>query len=247
MKTSRMEQFKKYISILCLSLAIALLFTGCVGIGKYVSEKQHRVDANIVNDISSAGADESGEAGDKSGEAGDELNPDSSEILGKEPGAVGSWNVTLNSGSDAAENSAVNSGSAEDDAINDFSSCTISIDCSSILTHQDDFNKAKEDFLPADGLILAPIEVEFEDGNTVYDILRKVCKDNAILMESKSTAGTEYVEGIGQIYEFDCGELSGWMYRVNGAFPEYGCASVTVSDGDVIEWLYTCEMGEDLE
>ncbi len=240
MKTSRMEQFKKYISILCLSLAIALLFTGCVGIGKYVSEKQHRVDTNIVNDISSVGSDESGEAGD-------ELNPDSSEILGKEPGAVGSGNVALNSGSDAAENSAVNSGSGEDDAINDFSSCTISIDCSSILTHQDDFNKAKEDFLPADGLILAPIEVEFEDGNTVYDILRKVCKDNAILMESKSTAGTEYVEGIGQIYEFDCGELSGWMYRVNGAFPEYGCASVTVSDGDVIEWLYTCEMGEDLE
>ena len=49
-----------------------------------------------------------------------------------------------------------------------------------------------------------------------------------------------YVEGIGNLYEFDCGSESGWMYKVNGWFPNYGCSSYTLSDGDVIVWCYTC-------
>ncbi len=36
-----------------------------------------------------------------------------------------------------------------------------------------------------------------------------------------------YVEGIGNLYEFDCGKESGWMYKVNGRFPNYGCSSYT--------------------
>ena len=32
--------------------------------------------------------------------------------------------------------------------------------------------------------------------------------------------GGAYIEGIGNLYEFDCGSVSGWMYRVNGEFPK---------------------------
>jgi len=56
-----------------------------------------------------------------------------------------------------------------------------------------------------------------------------------------------YISGINHIYEFDYGELSGWMYRVNGGTPSVGCGSYILSDGDKIEWLYTCELGEDLK
>ena len=48
------------------------------------------------------------------------------------------------------------------------------------------------------------------------------------------------------MYEFDAGELSGWMYRVNGVFPNKGCSAYTLSDGDVVEWLYTCDLGKDI-
>ena len=57
---------------------------------------------------------------------------------------------------------------------------------------------------------------------------------------------TAYIEGIGNLYEFDAGALSGWMYRVNGWFPNYGCSSYQVQDGDVIEWVYTCDLGADV-
>jgi len=55
-----------------------------------------------------------------------------------------------------------------------------------------------------------------------------------------------YIAGINNLYEFDCGELSGWMYRVNGWFPNYGCSAYTLKQGDVIEWLYTCDLGNDI-
>ena len=55
-----------------------------------------------------------------------------------------------------------------------------------------------------------------------------------------------YIEGINYLYEFDGGNLSGWMYKVNGWFPNYGCSSYYLSDGDVIEWVYTCDLGKDV-
>ena len=56
-----------------------------------------------------------------------------------------------------------------------------------------------------------------------------------------------YIEGINNLYEFDCGELSGWMYKVNGWFPNYGCSACKVENGDDIVWCYTCKgFGKDV-
>mgnify|MGYP004647359247 FL=1 len=35
-------------------------------------------------------------------------------------------------------------------------------------------------------------------------------------------------------------------YSVNGWFPNYGCSLYQLKDGDVVEWRYTCDLGEDL-
>lgn len=126
--------------------------------------------------------------------------------------------------------------------------CRISIECSTILNNLDDLNNAKSDFVPSDGWILYPSEVEYTPGETVYDVLYRVCRETGIHMEASYTPAysSYYVEGINQLYEFDCGDLSGWMYSVNGWFPNYGCSKYEVSDGDVIEWRYTCDLGRDV-
>ena len=54
------------------------------------------------------------------------------------------------------------------------------------------------------------------------------------------------IEGIANLYEFDCGELSGWMYKVNDWFPNYGCSRYELKDGDKVEWVYTCDLGKDV-
>lgn len=126
--------------------------------------------------------------------------------------------------------------------------CTISIECSTILNNWDNFETSKADFVPSDGWILYSSQVEYSPGETVYDVLYRVCKDTSIQMSAKYTPayGSYYVEGINQLYEFDCGELSGWMYSVNGWYPNYGCSQYEVSDNDVIEWRYTCDLGRDV-
>lgn len=55
-----------------------------------------------------------------------------------------------------------------------------------------------------------------------------------------------YIEGIANLYEFDCGSLSGWTYCVNGVFPNYGCSNFKLSDGDEIEFHYSCDLGRDV-
>lgn len=126
--------------------------------------------------------------------------------------------------------------------------CTISIECKTILDNLDQLRSSKADYVPADGWILYKSTVEFEKGDTVFDVLKKVTKAAGIQMESKWTPmyNSYYIEGINQLYEFDCGEQSGWMYSVNGWFPNYGCSSYELKDGDKIEWRYTCDLGSDV-
>jgi hypothetical protein len=127
-------------------------------------------------------------------------------------------------------------------------SCTLSIRCDTILDHMDDFNMDKESVLPSDGTIFAEKTVAFYEGESVFDVLLRETRNAKIHMEFESTPmyNSNYIEGIHNLYEFDCGPLSGWMYRVNGWFPNYGCSRYQLEDGDRIEWLYTCDLGRDL-
>lgn len=126
--------------------------------------------------------------------------------------------------------------------------CMVSISCAAILENLDRLNAEKADLIPADGVLLAPSAVEFTEGESVFDVLKRVCRENKIHMEFSETPvyQSAYIEGIGNLYEFDCGEGSGWMYRVNGEFPNYGCSRYTLADGDTVEWVYTCDFGADV-
>lgn len=90
--------------------------------------------------------------------------------------------------------------------------------------------------------------VTFSEGESVFDVLQRVCQDNKIHMESVWTPmyNSAYVEGIHNLYEFDVGSLSGWMYSVNGWFPNYGCSRYALQNGDVVNWVYTCDLGYDV-
>ena len=106
------------------------------------------------------------------------------------------------------------------------------------------------EFIPEDGCILKETTYAFAQDETVYDILVRAVKDNKLHMEKKKTGSGPrdyYICGIANIYEYDWGELSGWMYYVNGESPSVGCGEYRVKDGDRIEWLYTREIGRDLK
>lgn len=126
--------------------------------------------------------------------------------------------------------------------------CTFSISCATILDNWDKCDDSKKPLVPVDGVILPSTTVTFSEGESVFDVLQRVCQDNKIHMESVWTPmyNSAYVEGIHNLYEFDVGSLSGWMYSVNGWFPNYGCSRYALQNGDVVNWVYTCDLGYDV-
>lgn len=139
-----------------------------------------------------------------------------------------------------------------DDITPESETVTISIRCDTILDNWDDLRPElqSDEFVPPDGVILAETEYVLRPGDTVFDILDRAVRYNRIQMEfqgaDKNSFGSVYIQGIHYLYEFSCGPLSGWMYRVNGTFPNYGCSRYELRDGDVIEWVYTCDLGKDV-
>jgi hypothetical protein len=122
---------------------------------------------------------------------------------------------------------------------------TIAISCKTAINNG--LNK-KPGFshLPSNGIILQNMKVEFNEGDTVFDILVKVTRKKGIHMEYRGSGSNTYIEGINNLYEFDGGSNSGWMYNVNGVYPNYGVGAYKVKSSDVIKFNYTCNLGADL-
>jgi len=92
-----------------------------------------------------------------------------------------------------------------------------------------------------DAEILAPTSVSFADGSSVLDVTKKAARQKKLQMESSGSGLTAYVSGIDNLYEFDKGPESGWIYYVNGKQAKEGCGSHKVSEGDEIKWVYVLE------
>lgn len=123
--------------------------------------------------------------------------------------------------------------------------CYVSITCKTAIA-SGELSDSMLSVLPEDGVILLEYKTDFEEGDTVFDVATKVVKENKIHMEHTGTANVPYIEGVANLYEFDCGPLSGWMYQVNGWFPSFSMGQFDVEPGDHIEIIYTCDLGDDV-
>ena len=126
--------------------------------------------------------------------------------------------------------------------------CILSVRCDTILNNIQWLSKEKADIVPENGVIFEERTVTFYEGESVFNLLVREMKKNKIHLEFVNTPiyNSAYIEGIANLYEFDCGELSGWMYKVNDWFPNYGCSRYQLKDGDRVEWVYTCDLGVDV-
>ncbi|WP_352404359.1 DUF4430 domain-containing protein [Sporanaerobacter acetigenes] len=100
--------------------------------------------------------------------------------------------------------------------------------------------------VPPSGVILPPTKFKIKEGDTVLDVLIMAKEQYKFHMSYRGSEASAYIEGINNLYEFDGGRWSGWMYCVNGWYPNYGAGVYVLKGGDVIEWNYTCDLGKDL-
>lgn len=118
--------------------------------------------------------------------------------------------------------------------------CTVTVECKSILDHMDELKEGHEEFVPDDGYIIKNYTYKAKAGYTAYDALKSACNNNDIKLTAQKTSYGVYISGINNLDEFDCGKQSGWMYSVNGIMPNTTCGNVIVDDGDSIVFTYVC-------
>lgn len=156
------------------------------------------------------------------------------------------WAVTFTAPSSEKEANHKN-----DKAKSDGIEVTLSIECVAAL-HETPAQNNNTDFdsiLPENGLILETTSYQVEDGTTVYELLKQVCAEEDLNLDVKGNTayGSAYVKEIHYLSEFDFGELSGWMYLVNGEFPSVGCGEYELHDQDEVRWVYSLNLGKDIE
>ncbi len=119
--------------------------------------------------------------------------------------------------------------------------CTLSVRCDSLLNNMSLLSEGKREIVPADGIIFPETSVEFFEGESVFNVLVRELKKKKIHIEFVTTPmyNSAYIEGISNIYEFDCGDNSGWLYKVNGKSPGCGSSQYIIKDNDKIEWIYS--------
>lgn len=118
--------------------------------------------------------------------------------------------------------------------------CSITIECKSILNNMDDLKPEHEKYVPKNGIMLDNYKTTLKSKSTVYDLLKKACNDKGITYTAKDTMYSVYIAGINNIDEKDCGIGSGWMYTVNGSYPNVGVDLKKLKDGDKVVFTYTC-------
>ena len=220
-------------------------------------------DAAIPEDAETAAEDVPAPSNEQPTDEAEEVDIDTSEFMTPEEmgaGATGEYTeingmlIDTGTGKDKYLTDPVPEGKPapvepEDVEIGDEEwTCTLSVSCATILDNMDLCDPEKWELVPEDGWILKPMTVTFAENESVFNVLQRTLKEQGIHMEFEYTPAyhTAYIEGINNLYEFDVGEHSGWMYSVNGWFPIYGCSRYRLQDGDVVEWKYTCDLGNDI-
>lgn len=126
--------------------------------------------------------------------------------------------------------------------------CSLLISCDRLKDNLMLLPPEKRSIVPDDGIIFYSDKVVFYEGESVFNVLAREMKKNKIHLEFVQTPvyDSVYIEGIANLYQFDAGELSGWVYRVNGKIPSSGCSLHILENGDKVEFLYTCDLGADV-
>lgn len=115
----------------------------------------------------------------------------------------------------------------------------LTIRCDSVASSID------SEFIPKDGFILKEVEMEIEDGDTVYTVLTDAAKIYKLQIENNGTKDSAYIAGINYLYEFQHGDMAGWIFLVNGEMLSESSSSAKVKDGDRIEWVYSLTLGKE--
>ena len=114
------------------------------------------------------------------------------------------------------------------------------VECTDLLANLDFLKEEKRSLVPEHGIIFSKNEIEIKENESAFDVLKRELISAGIHIEFTLAPvyNSVYIEGINNIYEFDCGERSGWKYSVNGKYPPVASSEYKVKANDKIVFTY---------
>lgn len=101
-----------------------------------------------------------------------------------------------------------------------------------------------KDVLQNDGMLIKNATLTVAKGTAVSGIFELLRVYDIAVVSEQGPVGT-FVTSIQGLENGTCGASSGWLFRINGEFPSEGVDSVELHDGDVVEWVFSCDGGAD--
>lgn len=89
-------------------------------------------------------------------------------------------------------------------------------------------------------------QIVLENEATAFEALKYYCENNSIQIGYTGSGQFIYVSSINGIKEKSEGPSSGWMYKVNGTFPNVSAGKYKLSSNDTLEWVFTKDGGKDV-
>ena len=90
--------------------------------------------------------------------------------------------------------------------------------------------------------ILPTLIRDLPEGTTAFEVFKQVLAANGYTYDAKGSYVRAVIAPDGtKVAELSKGQYSGWMYRVNGEFPDTYMGAYELEDGDVIEVLFTAD------
>ncbi len=131
-------------------------------------------------------------------------------------------------------------------SITDGITVTVTADCGNALLNMERIDEGinPKSVIPADGVVLYPCEVTVPEGSNAFDALIAAAKKDKVQVDYNGSSYGVYINSIGYVYEFGFGSTSGWLFRVNDGFPQSSAGTYTLSEGDYVEFIYTCDLGD---
>jgi hypothetical protein len=241
-----MKRFKIFIVAMLTPILICALLASCGDKEAKDARATDEKDTTTPSAITTEGAvtTSSGAA-----IAEDETKPEGDAGIpapaGEAPGAVSSSGNTSNGGGSAPPTTAPSGESpsvapttpatppANNPPPDENLTVTISIDCVTLLGVDPDLAAR----VSSGGVILDGKSVTLKKGATVYDVIKA---------SGVSSVGQAYISVINSLGEGDGGPRSGWVYSVNGTFPNKGITAYMVANGDRVAFRFTCDGGNDV-
>lgn len=128
---------------------------------------------------------------------------------------------------------------------NKTAACQFTVKGSSASSQKDKINISVDTYTANNQSIIDLTAINYQDGDTAWSATKRLFDEKGISY-TYNPKKNGYVSEINGVSEFDYGKQSGWMYSVNGEYPEIGCGAYELKAGDTIRWRYTLDLGKDL-